>query len=307
MRIKVTRTEELLALGVFGRGSRLQERVEMLLRCGREFSPRVSKVRFAVSAVALLGLVIGGALTPRWIALAQEKPSFEVASVKPTGPERRGLHQLNCAGGTGWAVMDEPLLYLIQWAYDLPPGTHQVSGGPNWLDSPETGFDVQSKTARRVSPDECRLMGQSLLADRFKLAVHWETKELPVFVLSVGSKGSKLHEAGEDPKVLSSVTLNGAKIQVGDGYRSTASGRGMSMSELARFLMTLPVVGRPVIDKTGLAAFYGFSLDFAWEPGDDNRPDIFTAVQEQLGLKLEASKGPVEVLVIDSVEKPDPN
>ncbi len=279
MRTKEPRTEELLALGMFGRGSRLRERIEMLLVRGRDFSPPVSRTRAAASAVALLACAIAGGLAPRLIAFAQEKLSFDVASVKPTSPERRGLHQLNCAGGTGLAAMDQPLPSLIEWAYDLPHGNNRVSGGPNWLDSSGSTFDIQSKVARKVSFDECRLMGQSLLADRFKLKVHWQTEELPVYVLSVGSKGSKLHEAGDNPKVLSSVTLNGAEIQVGDGYRTTASGRGMSMPELARFLMTLPVVERPVIDKTGLQGFYGFSLDFAWAPGDDNRPDIFTAVQ----------------------------
>jgi uncharacterized protein (TIGR03435 family) len=208
---------------------------------------------------------------------------------------------------------DETLLHLIEWAYDWPRphDTNLVLNGPKWMDSPGSAFEVQGKVGRKVSSNECRLMVQSLLASRFKVALHREIKELPVYVLSVGSKGPKLHEADEDPKVLSSVTLNGAQIQVGDGYSTTASGRGMSMRELARFLTGLPVVGRPVVDKTGLTGFYGFSLDFAWTPAEtlseDSRPDIFAALQEQLGLKLESSKGPVEVLIIDHAEKPSEN
>jgi hypothetical protein len=149
------------------------------------------------------------------------------------------------------------------------------------MNSPGSTFDVQAKAERKVSFGECRLMVQSLLADRFQFASHWETRELPVYVLSVGSKGSELHEADDDPAVLSRVRLNGGEIQVGDGYSMTASGRGMSMRELARFLTRLPTLGRPVIDKTGLEGFYGFSLDFAWTLEDDSRPDIFAALQEQ--------------------------
>ena len=200
-----------------------------------------------------------------------QAPKFEVASVKPRSPERRGLHRLDCSSGAGSVTRDETLLSLIEWAYDLP-GANRVSGGPNWMNSPGSTFDVQAKAERKVSFGEYRLMVQSLLADRFQFASHWETRELPVYVLSVGSKGSELHEADDDPAVLSRVRLNGREIQVGDGYSMTASGMGMSMRELARFLTRLPTVGRPVIDKTGLEGSYGFSLDFAWTLEDDKPP-----------------------------------
>jgi uncharacterized protein (TIGR03435 family) len=202
---------------------------------------------------------------------------------------------------------DQTLLNLIEWAYDLPHSTNRVLGGPNWMDSPGSTFDVHGKVERRVNFGECRLMVQSLLADRFKVAPHWETREIPVYVLSVGRKGSKLQAADDDPKVLSRVTLNGSEIQLRDGYSTTGSGRGMSMRELAGYLTRLPALGRPVIDKTGLQGSYGFSLDFASTPGDDSLPDIFAALQEQLGLRLESTKGPVEILVIDRAEKPSEN
>jgi uncharacterized protein (TIGR03435 family) len=234
-------------------------------------------------------------------------PSFEVATVKPTNPDQRGLHQLDCSSGAGFAAREQTLLILIEWAFDLPHGTSRVLGGPKWMDSPGSTFDVHGKVERKVSFVECRLMVQSLLADRFKVASHWETRELPVYVLSVGRKGSKLHEADNDPEVQSRVTLNGGEIQLRDGYSTTGSGRGMSMRELARYLSAQPVVGRPVIDKTGLAGFYGFSLNYASTLSDDSRPHIFAALQDQLGLKLEATKGPVEILVIDHAEKPSEN
>ena len=100
-----------------------------------------------------------------------------------------------------------------------------------------------------MSFDDCRAMVQSLLADRFGLVVHKEARELPVYVLAVDSKGPKIHHAADDEKLLSQVTLNGVRIQVGDGYHQTASARGMSMQDLARFLGGIPSVGRLVIDR----------------------------------------------------------
>ena len=150
-------------------------------------------------------------------------------------------------------------------------------------------------------------MVQSLLAERVGLVEHKEARELPVYMLAVDSKGPKIHHAADDPKLLSQVSLNGASIQVGDGYHQAASGRGMSMQDLARFLGGIPSVGRLVIDQTGLAGFYAFSLEYSDAPGDVSRPDLFTAVREQLGLRLEARKAPVEVLVIDHVERPSEN
>jgi uncharacterized protein (TIGR03435 family) len=232
---------------------------------------------------------------------------FEVATVKPTIPDNPGGYALNCSNGAGFVAKEQTLLSLIEWAYDLPHGTNRVLGGPNWMSSTESRFEVHGKVERPVSFEECRLMVQSLLGDRFRIMLHWETRELPVYTMTVGKKGPKLHRAGEDPKVLSSVTLNGAPIQIGDGYRTTASGRGMSMEELARLLTRLPAVGRTVIDKTGIDGFYGFSLDYALTFGDENHPDIFAALQQQLGLRLESTKAPVEIILVDHAERPTGN
>jgi uncharacterized protein (TIGR03435 family) len=247
-------------------------------------------------------MVICGMTEPAWCV-----QRFEVATVKPTIPDKPGGYALNCSSGTGFLAKEQTLLSLIEWAYDLPHGTNRVVGGPNWVSSQESRFEVHGKVERKVSFEECRLMVQSLLVDRFRLSLHWETRELPVYVLSVGKKGTKLRPGDEDPKVLSSVTLNGAQVQLGDGYRTTGSGRGMSMAELARLLSRLPAVSRPVVDRTGLTGFYGFSLDYAMTLEDESRPDIFAALQEQLGLKLESTKGPVEILVVDHAERPSEN
>jgi uncharacterized protein (TIGR03435 family) len=226
---------------------------------------------------------------------AQSAPAaavkFEVATVKPTVPDKPGGHALNCSDGMGFVAKEQTLLSLIEWAYDMPHDTGRVLGGPTWMSSQQSRFEVHGKVDRKVNVEECRTMVQSLLVDRFQVKLHRETREVPVYLMSVGKKGPKLHRTGDDPKVLNSVTLNGAPVQLGNGYQRTASGRGMSMEELARLLTTLPAIGRPVIDNTGLDGFYGFSLDYAQSFGDDTHPDIFAALQVQLGLRNNLSGG----------------
>jgi uncharacterized protein (TIGR03435 family) len=256
------------------------------------------------SAIALLA---GSLISCIQAQAPTSKPKFEVATVKPDIPDKPGGYALNCTGGTGFVAKEQMLVTLLEFAYDLPYGANRVASVPPWIASPETRFEIHGKVERKVTFDECRQMVQSLLADRFKVVLHRENREFPVYLLSVAKKGPRLHPTTENPNVLSSVTLNGAQLQLGDGYRTTASGRGMSMPELARFLTTLPAVGRPVIDKTGLTGFYAFSLDFASTLGDDTRPDLFAALQEQLGLKLESTRGPIQILVVDHAEKPSEN
>jgi uncharacterized protein (TIGR03435 family) len=251
----------------------------------------------------IITLAVGLTLAPTGCYAA----AFEVATIKPTIPDKPGGYALNCSGGAGFVAKEQNLLSLIEWAYDLPIGAHRVVGGPNWMSSQESRFEIHGKAGRKVSLEECRLMVQSLLADRFQLTLHRETRDLPVYFLTAGKKGPKLHRADEDPSVLSSITLNGSPVQIGDGFRTTATGRGMSMGEFARFLTLMPAIGRTVIDKTGLEGFYGFSLDYSPTFGDDSRPDIFGALQEQLGLRLESTKGPVEIFVIDHAAKPSEN
>ena len=300
------KTEELLALGMFGGESRLGDRIEILLERGRLFSPRASRSRVAVSAVAMLGCVIAAPFTPRLIAFAEEPVRFEVASVKPMSPEQRQRgRQLTCEAGRRF-LAKQTLWGLIRFGYQV--SDFQISGGPTWMNSPDSVFDIEAKPAVPVSSDDCRRMVQTLLTDRFKLALHRETKDMPVYALIVGSKGPKVHEAeGDEPSGMrSNIMINGAPIQVNDNYQH-GTARGMTMQQLAAFLQLLTMIGRPVLDETSLKGIYALTLEYAEMPGADDRPDIFTAVQEQLGLKLEPRREPVEVLVIDHVEKPDAN
>jgi uncharacterized protein (TIGR03435 family) len=292
---RAVRSSELLALGMFGRGSRLGGRIEMLLEHGRDFSPRASGTPLAVGALGLLGCVIAVALAPRVIAFAQT-PSFEVASIKAGDADARGS-----SFGTDsdkLTMRNVTLKDCIQWAYGLKD--YQVSG-PNWIESQR--YVILAKAPAVVPEPQIKVMLQGLLADRFKLTVHRETKERAVYQIVVAKNGPKL-DADASPGAFPRFTLNGA----GHLRGQTASITGLA-EQLSKWL------DKPVLDRSGLSQTYDFKL--TWIPGDGERlrgaagdtdgPSIFAAMEEQLGLRLEAAKGPVEFLVIDHVEKPDAN
>jgi uncharacterized protein (TIGR03435 family) len=169
----------------------------------------------------------------------------------------------------------------------------QISGGPRWADTEL--FDIEAKAPGPATIPELRLMVQALLADRFHLKMHRESKEQSVFNLLVGKKGP----------TLTPVESKGMGIGLG---KTELRGRGTNMSGLASVLSSR--VGKQVIDKTSLTGFYNFTL--TWTPDDDATtaepgPSIFNALQEQLGLKLEPAKGMVEMLIVDAVERPSGN
>lgn len=201
--------------------------------------------------------------------------------------------------------------------------SYRLSGGPAWLDTEK--YDVQAKAeANAIAPGpmdrerihQMELMLRTLLAERFKLAVHRETKEGNVYALVIAKGGPKLQEAkGVDCKVIAGCGDFTRIMPI--GY---LEGPKVSVLDIAGVLSTF-VVGRPVLDKTGLAGVFNVKLQWTregYKPRDDgatsnepqpdpNGPSIFTALQEQLGLKLEPQKGPVETVVIDHVERPSPN
>jgi uncharacterized protein (TIGR03435 family) len=317
-----TESRELLAVGVFGGKSRrfksnLGDRIEILLLRGRTFSSQASTTEVIASALILSGLMLACSLAPRWIAFAQQqpRPSFEVASVKPGDPNNRQV--CVCFEPPGRFVgINVTLKMLIGDAYNLR--NHQISGGPNWLDSAK--FDIEGKVPGATPipagldgpPRILRLMEQSLLEERFKLAVHRETREEQVYELVVDRGGPKLKEAADTPGGPQGIGFNGRGHLTG-----TAAHMMLFVNELSQLL------GRTVIDKTGLTGKYDFTLKWTPDPGmlpgfvadgpdappppDPNGPSIFTAMQEDLGLKLQAAKGPVEIIVIDHAEKPDAN
>ena len=184
---------------------------------------------------------------------------------------------------------------LLRNAYSVQ--SYQILGGPGWMNS--VGFDIEARAVAGEPPREQVLkMIQALLADRFHLALHRETRQLPVYNLVVGKTGPELQTAASNAAPARTIK------------RGQLITQKMSMTMLANLLAL--ELKRPVMDETALKGEFAFTLEWTLglsesDVGPSSRPSLFTAVQEQLGLKLEPAKGPVEVLVIDHLEKPSEN
>lgn len=227
---------------------------------------------------------------------APTSPTFEVASVRPNraGP---GHSSIDRDGGV-FRMTNVTLKACITLAYGVADS--QVSG-PGWLDSER--YDIVAKADGDARNDQSPLRLRALLADRFALALHRERKETSVYALVIAKGGPKM-----------------SKDDSGDSdtrsKRGHLTAKAVSMAELADFLAGPRVLGWPVVDKTSLDGGYSFTLDWtpetspgmttpgpAPEPGANLPPSILVAVQEQLGLKLEARRAPVEMLIVDRAEK----
>jgi uncharacterized protein (TIGR03435 family) len=237
---------------------------------------------------------------------------FEVATIKPTDPGFQGrfirmesTHQL--------VARNHALNTLIAAAYNLNP--RAISGGPAWIESDH--YDILAKAPGEVRPnlDEQMAMLRKLLADRFKLTFHREQKELSIYALTVAKSGSKVKESAVSPD--DSPIGPPPLIFVVTPPAVRLPGRYATMAELASVFQR-GVLDRPVVDKTGLPGRYDFDLEFTPDesqfggvlgrpPGDAPLPGLFAAIQQQLGLRLEATKGPVDVLVIDGAARPSEN
>lgn len=292
-------------------------------------------MRWLVAAAATIaGLVSLDAQAP---APQAAIPTFEVASIKRNNS---GDGFTTRGGGPGGRVnyVNVPVRQIIIAAYQLQP--FQIIGGPSWITADR--FDVIAKAPDGSTPEQTNLMLRSLLADRFKLKVHTETREMPVYSLVKarpdGKLGDKLQPAAVDcgptgrgrggpPPPGPGATpgapgpqapLMGCRAMITPGRLQMG---GQPLSQLAQMLSNQ--VARPVIDKTGLTGSYDIELSFMPEgpgrggpvgplppgmppiqPPDPDAPSLFTALQEQLGLKLESERGPVDVIVIDSIEQP---
>jgi uncharacterized protein (TIGR03435 family) len=240
------------------------------------------------------------------VARAQSsQPRFELVSIKRniSGPSVSPV----TAAGDRFTTKAANLIFVLQYAYQRSDGTKlrysDIIGGPEWANS--DAFDIQAKAeGAPPSQDQMRLMVQALLADRFKLKAHIEKRELPVYELVVVNSGPKLKPA--DLQSSGKRQLIGLPSPSGSLTLKMTNTR-TSLSTLSSMLQSY--AGRPIIDKTGLEGQFDVSLQFAPEtlPADPSDASLFTAVQEQLGLKLEPAKGQVEVLLIDSVERPSDN
>jgi uncharacterized protein (TIGR03435 family) len=263
-----------------------------------------------IGAVGLLALVAGG-------LFAQSSPTrpafdaFEVATIKPA-PDSRArfirMQSVNRFYATGFTLQA-----LVAAAYSLTPSA--ISGGAAWTDTDR--YDILASTPGDTQPklDEQMTMLRKLLTDRFQLTFHREPKELPVYALTVAKGAPKLKESTAPPGELPYL-INTIYPEEKGGVHAVLPARNATMAQFTA-MMQRGVMDRMVLDKTGLSGTYDFELE--WTPDENqfggqlprsvepSKPSLFTAIQEQLGLRLEATKGLVSALVIDRVERPSEN
>ncbi len=259
----------------------------------------------AVTALALSVADVGAqAVPPR-----PKFEAFEVATIKPTESGAKSGRYILMQDTHHFVEKDYTLQLLIAAAWNLNPRT--VSGGPSWVGLDH--FDIVALTPGNVRPthDEQMAMLRGLLADRFQLRFHRQRRVFSIYALAI---------AGDGPK-LKPITGSDEVPTVGPGVvypqRIVLPARNASMDDFVSLLQRA-ILDRPVVDETHLPGRYNF--DLAWAPdetqfGGDlpsasegtSVPPLFTAIQEQLGLKLVATRGPVETLVVDKAERPSPN
>lgn len=238
----------------------------------------------------------------------QDKSSrltFDVISIHPSEPNQAGGGIKPIAGGHGYTARNIPVKLMISLMYKIP--ARQIKGGPDWLDSER--WDVEARADGAYNVDDLHTMYQNLLADRFGLTFHKETKEGNIYALSVDPAGLKM-------KPNTSPQDYAIPVQ---GPPNRVVGNRVPMNYLTWFLgQNLQNDERPVVDMTSLPGNYDFVLSFQPQlpPGASpdalpaelrDLPNLFTAVREQLGLKLTAQKGPIDFFMIDRVQKPSDN
>jgi uncharacterized protein (TIGR03435 family) len=316
-----------LGAAVAANGGSLANRIARLLGQSR---PAVrSGLGPGVFAVAILLVAAAYGL----FGQPDARPAFQTVSIKrnTSNWSERAQHPM------GWGA-NSSLLLLIQFAYavhDNPMNGHwlplpasQVVGGPAWIDS--LRYDIETKPKTAADPKQQWPMWQTLLADRFKLRLHRETRELPIYDLTVAKGGLKMPAAepadcvtfppGTHPHPVPGKVdcgyVSGPAMGFSAGLGIT--GRKVHIADLIRELAL--ILDRPILDKTGFTDEFDLTLNFTPDgsltgllssgyggPADPNLPNIFAALEEQLGLKLVPANGPVEVIVVDHAERPATN
>jgi uncharacterized protein (TIGR03435 family) len=246
------------------------------------------------------------------------KPQFEVATIRPNTSGQQGASLGGRPGGRLLGT-NQTVRNLIRNAFNLQP--YQIVGGPGWIDADR--FDIVAKAADadvdakgQVAPPGMMLRLQSLLEERFSLKTHRETRELPAYALvrvspeSLGPRlkvhtGDCARPPGTAPSAAAPAVKCGTNVNASP-TGAKVTGAGITMETFARNLSG--AAGRYVVDKTGLAGPHDLELEFTPDQSADTTgPSLFTAMQEQLGLKLDSERAPIEVLVIDRVERPTPD
>jgi bla regulator protein BlaR1 len=299
--------------GVTGADVKKRLRAILVGRIARELNVARKVILAMVGLATVAGpIVIGVLYAPSIRAQSRQETApplaFEIASLKLSKPGTLGGGIGPLAGGQTYIARGIPLRTLITTAYNV--ADNQVSGGPSWVSS--QGFDLEAKTGRSVTREERLLMMQTLLAERFKLTLRRETRQVPVYALVVEKTGAKLQ-----------VNTNGAQSGLHRGDKGQNVGQNVPMSLFVWYLQNTWRVDRPVLDQTGLKGSYDWELDFSPEPNPlqgrgtnpnadaapdlSDRPPLFEALRKQLGLRLEPEKGSVEFLTIEHVEMPSEN
>ena len=315
-------------------GSDLKKRIVRIM--SERLTTRLSfrkKLLLACAGIAAFVLPLAVGLTNNASQASATLPSFEAASIKPAKSGNTGLFRIGVDPGGRFVANGANVSILLQLAYNVKE--NQISGAPGWINSDR--FDIQAKPddavaaeLQKLGPDQRnglqRKLLQSLLADRFKLKLGHQTRELTVYALTVAKSGPKFHESATPSQAQGSGSEPRRGIMM--------NGRGeltVSDARLEMFANALShQLGRIVLDKTGLSGRYDFTLHWTPEPGEgpampggpgpgrddhggappppeQSGPSIFTALQEQLGLKLESQKAPVDILVVEHVERPSEN
>lgn len=234
--------------------------------------------------------------------------SFEVATIKPVNPELKSGRYIVMQGNSRFIEKAYTLKLLIAAAYDLNPRT--ILGGPSWIESDH--YDIVAVTPGDVRPDHDEQMSmlRALLADRFSLTFHREQKDFSIYQLEVAKGGPKLTacKAPDDPPALVSTVFPDHVL---------LPARNATMRDFVSLLQRA-VLDRPVVDKTGLSGKYDFDLKWAPDetqfggslpiaPSDAPEAPLFSAIQDQIGLRLVATRGPVDALVVDTANHPSAN
>lgn len=283
------------------------------------------------------------------------KIAFEVASVKENNSGEREHSNVPFAPGAPWPVngglfsaSDFSLISYIAWAYDVPgdQAQHLLTQLPKWaITDPTDRFDIEARAQGNPTKPETQMMLQSLLTDRFKLAVHTDVQDHPVYALvlskagntgpylrahtgdescagATSTKGAPLPPAGPSEKFPPACTTGIVAMQPTAPGRVRIGARNATMGTIASIFPFLGKAGvvmdRPVVDRTGLAGTFDFAIEFTPQiegPSPSNAdvkpdatgPTFLEALQDQLGLKLESTTGPVDVFVVDHIEEPSPN
>lgn len=264
----------------------------------------ISKAATATVSTAVLSLCV------TCVGLAQAPPSvetnpkFEVASIKPNRSDSRAISGAHFVRNGRYTVINFPLWALVTDAFGVE-GRDQVVGGPDWFEAAK--YDITAITdILNPTRAQHRAMLRHLLEERFSLRAHQETREVNVYDLVIAKEnvvlGAGIRPSNVDCNALAA-TGKGRCGWSGAGFKHTATAQPIQMLIVQLFNS----VDRRIVDRTGLKGPFDWELQLASDPNDPGAPSVFTALQEQLGLKLVPSRGMIDVVVIDEIQSPTPD